>query len=158
MSLCNEQLRSYFFCCGSAEAPTPLNAFDAALLDAGIGNTNLIKISSILPPSCREITLPEVFSIGILLPTAWVSFNSNSTNEQISAAVALAIPQDLSLPGVIMEHAGAGSAKGIERYAREQAKAAMQIRGISSFEIKSISISHQVVSCGTVFAAIVLQR
>ncbi len=34
---------------GSAEGTTPLNAFDNALLAAGIGNINLVKVSSILP-------------------------------------------------------------------------------------------------------------
>ena len=52
---------SFFFCSGSAEAVSPLNAFDAALLAAGIGNTNLVKISSIVPPGCEETTVPEVF-------------------------------------------------------------------------------------------------
>ena len=34
----------------AAEAGYALTAFDAALLKAGIGNVNLVKISSILPP------------------------------------------------------------------------------------------------------------
>ncbi|HBG22160.1 MAG TPA: pyruvoyl-dependent arginine decarboxylase, partial [Peptococcaceae bacterium] len=29
---------------GSGEGATPLNAFDAALLDAGIGNLNLVRV------------------------------------------------------------------------------------------------------------------
>ncbi len=157
MSFLNESLCSYFFCSGRAEASTPLNAFDAALLDAGIGNTNLVKISSILPPDCREITLPEVLSPGILLPTAWVSHNSRIPDEQIAAAVAVAIPNDPSRAGVIMEYAEAGSVAEVEQYARDQVKTAMHIRGISGYEVKSISISHQVNTCGTVFAAIVLQ-
>lgn len=43
-------LRHYTLVGGSGEGATRLNAFDAALLDAGVGNTNLIKLSSILPP------------------------------------------------------------------------------------------------------------
>ena len=38
---------------GHAEGGTTLNAFDNALLAAGIGNINLIKVSSILPPRSR---------------------------------------------------------------------------------------------------------
>lgn len=34
---------------GHAEGITELNAFDNALLNAGIGNLNLIKLSSIVP-------------------------------------------------------------------------------------------------------------
>jgi arginine decarboxylase len=38
---------------GSGEGATPLNSFDAALLDAGIGNLNLVRVSSILPPGAQ---------------------------------------------------------------------------------------------------------
>ncbi len=46
---------------GRAEGPTKLNAFDNALLDAKIGDVNLIKVSSILPSgyggsSCSKIS------------------------------------------------------------------------------------------------------
>ena len=44
---------------GRAEGGTPLNAFDNALLAAGIGNINLIKVSSILPPGVELIALPQ---------------------------------------------------------------------------------------------------
>src|SRR3972149_6712404 len=45
---------------GSAEGATPLNAFDNALLAAGIGNINLIKVSSIVPPHVSIIALPKI--------------------------------------------------------------------------------------------------
>ena len=44
---------------GHAEGGTTLNAFDNALLAAGIGNINLIKVSSILPPDVPVVELPE---------------------------------------------------------------------------------------------------
>ena len=36
---------------GTGEGPTPLAAFDAALLDAGVANYNLIHLSSVIPPN-----------------------------------------------------------------------------------------------------------
>lgn len=36
---------------GVGEGPTPLAAFDAALMAAGVGNYNLLHLSSIIPPS-----------------------------------------------------------------------------------------------------------
>jgi arginine decarboxylase len=36
---------------GTGEGQTELSAFDSALLDAGIGNFNLIQLSSIIPPN-----------------------------------------------------------------------------------------------------------
>jgi arginine decarboxylase len=37
-------------CSGSGEGPTPLAAFDAALMDAGVADHNLICLSSVIPP------------------------------------------------------------------------------------------------------------
>lgn len=39
---------------------SPLNAFDTALERAGIGQCNLVPVSSILPPGCRERAHLEV--------------------------------------------------------------------------------------------------
>lgn len=38
-------------CSGTGEGPTPLAAFDAALVDAGVADHNLICLSSVIPPS-----------------------------------------------------------------------------------------------------------
>ena len=40
---------------GAAEGTTELNAFDNALLDGGIGNLNLIKVSSVVPAGGRVL-------------------------------------------------------------------------------------------------------
>ena len=37
-----------------------LNTFDLALKEAGIAQCNLVKVSSIIPPNCREIKLKEI--------------------------------------------------------------------------------------------------
>ncbi len=41
--------------CGTGTGTTQLAAFDAALLDAGIANFNLIKLSSVIPPDSHII-------------------------------------------------------------------------------------------------------
>jgi len=38
---------------GSGTARTPLAAFDAALLSAGVANFNLVTLSSVIPPHSR---------------------------------------------------------------------------------------------------------
>jgi hypothetical protein len=38
-------------CSGSGEGPTPLAAFDAALMDAGVADHNLLCLSSVIPPN-----------------------------------------------------------------------------------------------------------
>ena len=65
---------------GHAERKTLLNAFDNALLAAGIGNVNLLKISSIVPPSIRIIPLPQI-KPGSIIPMAYASMLSEVPGE-----------------------------------------------------------------------------
>ena len=70
---------------GHAEGGTTLNAFDNALLAAGIGNINLIKVSSILPPEVPVIELPKI-KPGAIVPTAYAAMTSETPGETVAAA------------------------------------------------------------------------
>ena len=97
----------FFFSKGASEGYTPLNAFDGALIDAGIGNFNLVKVSSIIPPCCQEkkdLVIPP----GSLVPIAYASIISDIPGEIISAAVAAALPEDEERSGLIMEYSARG--------------------------------------------------
>jgi arginine decarboxylase len=146
----------FFLTSGFGEASTELNAFDAALLNAKIGNTNLIKLSSILPPGCTEIApyeLPE----GSMVPLAYGELTSSEPGTIISASVAVGIPMDASAPGLIMECSRIGEAEVCERATREMVREGMEaIRGVRIREIKSISATLTVRRVGAVFAAVVL--
>ena len=76
---------------GTAEGGTPLNAFDNALLAAGIGNVNLIKVSSIVPPEVDIVDLPQI-KPGALVPTAYAAMTSETPGQIIAAAVGYALP------------------------------------------------------------------
>ena len=43
---------------------TKLNAFDNALLNAGIGNFNLLSVSSIIPPKAKIVNNPAAETAG----------------------------------------------------------------------------------------------
>ncbi|UCE44256.1 MAG: pyruvoyl-dependent arginine decarboxylase, partial [Candidatus Bathyarchaeota archaeon] len=43
-----------------------LNAFDRALRDTGIAQCNLVQVSSILPPGCREGELREIHTGSVI--------------------------------------------------------------------------------------------
>lgn len=95
----------YKICSGVGRANTELVAFDAALINAGIANYNLVKVSSILPAGAKE--KPSVSAReGALLPTAYGTITSGTTHERIASAVAIGIPQDPDHVGVIMEFEG----------------------------------------------------
>ena len=77
----------------SAEGGTSLNAFDNALLAAGIGNINLIKVSSIVPPEVSFIELPKI-KPGAVVPTAYAAMTSETPGETVAAAVGYAVTDD----------------------------------------------------------------
>src|SRR5712691_8663878 len=87
---------------GTAEGSTPLNAFDNALIAAGIGNINLVKISSILPPGVDLVPLPKV-KLGAVVPTANAAMNSEARGDVVAAAVGWRRAEDATENGVIME-------------------------------------------------------
>jgi arginine decarboxylase len=148
--------KHFFLTAGSGVASTGLNAFDAALLDAGVGDTNLIKMSSILPPACREISKFD-FPKGSFVPLAYGDMVSDKVGQLISASVAVGIPEDPALAGLIMECSIIGPAQECEKKTRDMViEGMLTIRGVKIKEIKSISASMTVNSIGAVFAAVVL--
>lgn len=140
---------------GASEGFSLLNAFDGALLQAGVGDTNLVRMSSIVPPGARQtdrLLLPK----GGLIPVAYAHIGSDVPGQVISAAIALAIPTDPSLPGVIMEYEATDPLEVVEAHVRKMAEEAFVMRNRELAEIRSLGVEHTVKSCGAVFAAAVL--
>lgn len=147
----------YFLVSGSSEGYSPLNAFDQALLQAGVGDTNLVKMSSILPPSCERIERVKL-PYGALVPVAYADMVSSNPGEIIASAVAIGIPLDPELPGLIMEHHGVGTLADIEAKVREMAVQGMAYRNREVREVVSIGVEHVVQAHGGAFAGVVLWK
>ncbi|MDX9720853.1 MAG: arginine decarboxylase, pyruvoyl-dependent [Myxococcota bacterium] len=150
-----KQPSRYFLVSGAAEGFSLLNAFDQALLAAGVGDTNLVRMSSILPPHCTRVE-PHPLPYGALVPVAYASHESDKAGEYISAAVAIGVPLDPALPGLIMEHHGAGRRTEIEAYVREMVVQGMNHRNREIKEILSIGVEHRVAAKAAAFAGVVL--
>src|SRR2546425_725983 len=132
---------------GHAEGGAPLNAFDNALLAAGIGNINLVKISSILPPDVPVIELPKI-KPGALIPTAYAAMTSEVPGETVAAAVGYAIPDDPAKNGVIMEFHGHGTREHAERAIEAMLEEAFRVRGEPIREMKVFAVEHTVERTG----------
>lgn len=142
---------------GAAEGRTRLNAFDKALLEAGVGDTNLMRMSSILPPAAEEISVKElVLPNGGLIPLAYAAFDGTTPGQWISAAIAVGIPEDDREPGVIMEFEDHAPLKNVEEIVRQMVVDGFEYRNRKLKEIKSLGVEHKVERCGAVFAAAVL--
>lgn len=142
---------------GAAEGRTRLNAFDKALLVAGIGDTNLMKMSSILPPGAVQAAIDE-FSLpkGGLLPLAYATIDGTTPGRLISSAIAVGIPENINEAGVIMEFEDHANLDTVEAIVRQMVVDAFDYRERKLKEIKSIGVQHKVQVCGSTFAAVVL--
>jgi len=147
----------FFLVQGSSEGFSLLNAFDGALLASGVGDTNLVKMSSILPPGCKELNPPPVsMPQGALVPVAYASLCSDVPGEVISAAVAIGIPEDAERAGLIMEYSARAEESVVVSQVKKMVEKGMEMRKRAIRQIMSISATYQVVNIGAVFAGVVL--
>jgi arginine decarboxylase len=140
---------------GHAEGGTTLNAFDNALLAAGIGDINLIKVSSIVPPDVEIVELPKI-KPGALVPTAYAAMTSEVPGETIAAAVGYALGDEPGQPGVIMEYHDVADRETAERAIRAMLEEAFRVRGRAIRELKVFATDHTVERVGCAVAAIAL--
>lgn len=117
-----------------------LVAFDNALLNGGVGNYNLVRLSSILPCEAKlkeRIELP----LGSLLPIAYAHYSSNVAGKVISAAVAIGFPEaPEGKCAVIMEYEGECTADYALRRVQGMVEDAFRARGWNLSHMKSDAI------------------
>jgi arginine decarboxylase len=140
---------------GSAEGGTPLNAFDNALLAAGIGNVNLVKVSSIVPPDVDIVALPQI-KPGAIVPTAYAAVTSEVPGETIAAAVGYALPEDRTKVGVIMEYHDRVDRRTAEDAVRAMLREALAVRGERIRDLQVVGVQHRVGQVGCALAAVAL--
>ena len=137
---------------GRSEGPSRLNAFDNALLDAGIGDVNLITVSSILPKDTQIVELPHIEE-GKMVNCVLACTHSDRPGDLITAAVAVATSDDF---GCVVEHSGVNQdPEKIKEEAETMVKYMMQVRDLTIREIIIAHESHKVKEEGVALAAVV---
>ena len=123
---------------GKDEGPTKLNAFDNALTDAGIGDVNLIKVSSMLAGNAEISELPKL-KAGAMVNCVLSEITSDNPGDEITAVIAVAIGEKL---GCVVETTGINKDTNDSRKeAKKMVEYMMQKRGV---EIKDL-----IVECST---------
>jgi len=149
------ELKHYTLVTGSGEGSTTLNAFDQALLNSGVGNTNLVKLSSILPPNLSERQRADLaLAPGSLLPIAFGHICSEVEGQTISAGVGIGI-----IPGsygVIVEASGAMPGKALELRLQRMVGEALANRRVTGAEVRVDVSEHRVRQRGCAFAGVAL--
>ncbi|OGG48210.1 MAG: arginine decarboxylase, pyruvoyl-dependent [Candidatus Handelsmanbacteria bacterium RIFCSPLOWO2_12_FULL_64_10] len=139
---------------GHAEGETQLNAFDNALVTAGIGHLNLVRVTSIAPPGALVVDEPLSIEAGTLVPVVLASISSEKVGESICSCIGIGL--NANGHGMIMEHSGAGSASEFEGIVGNMVRAAMARRGLAADRIALRSVAHTVERAGSCVAAVVL--
>jgi arginine decarboxylase len=84
-----------------------LTSFEMALRNANLAPYNLVRVSSIFPPSCKIIPLKDGLKYLKAGQIVHAVMSDNSTNEPsrlIAASVGVAIPKDKNMYGYLSEH------------------------------------------------------
>lgn len=153
----------FWLASGKDTGPTPLNAMDFAYLNAGVGDTNLMVVSSILPPNC-QLVAPFKLQPGTLQYIAAARKKRDGIEFPgatfMSAAVAVGLPEDPNEAGLIMEHSGYFNTKqDCENKVRQMVMVGLARRKRPIKKILSISASQEITAItgpSAVFACVVL--
>ena len=137
---------------GKDEGPTRLNAFDNALTDAGIGDVNLIKVSSMLGKNTQVKNLPKL-KAGAMVNCVLSSVTSSKPGDTITAVVGIAIGEEL---GCVVETTGTNKDKQELIYeAKFMVNYMMEKRGIEIKEHIVEAVSTTVENIASVVASVV---
>lgn len=123
---------------GIGTGPTKLSAFDAALNHAGVANYNLIRLSSVIPPSSEIIVhdgpIPKIpGQWGDRLYVVMAEERVDTPNTEAWAGIGWVQEKD-SGRGLFVEHQGK-SQKYVEESIRQSLNALMATRNVDFGEI-----------------------
>jgi arginine decarboxylase len=139
---------------GEAEGDTKLNAFDNALISAGIGQWNLVKVTSVAPPNAVLTYKPIEIEAGSVVPAVLTSAQSDRPGELITACVGIGLSS--SSHGMIMEHSGPGTPEQMDAIVRRMLDESFMRRGLKLEEVIVRTASHTVTHIGASVASVVL--
>ena len=117
--------KAIFFTNGVGTHKDRLSSFELSLRDAGIEKANLVTVSSIFPPHCKEISRKEgekLIKPGQIVHCVMARQDTNEPNRLIAASIGLARPADRKRYGYLSEHHSYGeTAKKAGDYAEDLA-------------------------------------
>jgi arginine decarboxylase len=103
-----------FFTKGVGVHKDRLASFEAALRDAKIHKYNLVYVSSIFPPGCKNVSVEEgikQLAPGQIVHCVMAKSETNEPNRLLSAAIGVALPADKERYGYLSEHHAFGETR-----------------------------------------------
>ena len=117
--------KGIFFTNGHGVHKDMLTSFELALRDAGVATANLVTVSSIFPPHCKEISRKQgekLIRPGQITFCVMARQATNEPNRLVAASIGLARPTDPNSYGYLSEHHSYGeTSKKAGEYAEDLA-------------------------------------
>ncbi|MBK5224432.1 MAG: pyruvoyl-dependent arginine decarboxylase [Acidimicrobiia bacterium] len=117
---------------GTGSGPTPLAAFDAALLEAGVANFNLVRLSSVIPPgsivTTPDVAVPPSGAWGDRLYVVLADARSAVLGDRLAAGIGWVQDAETG-KGLFVEHEG-HSADEVETHIADSLQALMAARSV----------------------------
>jgi arginine decarboxylase len=127
----------FFITSGKATSiVSDLNAFDVALIKAGIGEQNLVAVSSVIPVGAKKVEKTEM-DMGAVTHCV-LSQMRGKNGEVVAAGIAYAYRKD-GKGGYVAEGHLHGSAKNLDVELRNKMAEMARIRGIELNEITTLT-------------------
>jgi arginine decarboxylase len=99
--------KAIFFTNGVGVHKDMLTSFELSLRDAGVATANLVTVSSIFPPHCKEISRKQgekLIRPGQITFCVMARQATNEPNRLVAASIGLARPTDPNSYGYLSEH------------------------------------------------------
>ena len=127
----------FYTVCGSAVSRTSdLNAFDRALIKAGIGEQNLVSVSSVIPEGAVRIPYRPL-TMGAVTHCVLAQMRGNE-GETIAAGIAYAFRKD-GKGGYVAEGHIHGSAESLREILKWKMDEMSRIRGVEFEEVQFVT-------------------
>ena len=104
--------RYFFLTKGVGKHKENLASFEVALKDASISYYNLVTVSSIVPPGCKQISKEqgtEMLKPGEIVFLVMARNSTNEPHRLLASSIGLALPKDETVHGYLSEWHGFGA-------------------------------------------------
>jgi arginine decarboxylase len=134
--------KKYFVVSGKGiSKKSQVNAFDAALINAGLNNVNIIKVSSIIPPNSKEIEPKKIDNGAMVFTVLGENYSYSGKEIAVGMAYGWAVNGKEKI-GLVVTEKQSENEKNLDVKLEEKIKEMAENRKMKllSFKIKKISL------------------
>nr|WP_320114856.1 pyruvoyl-dependent arginine decarboxylase [uncultured Desulfuromonas sp.] len=153
--MANNEVPQHYFTCACGQGESPVAAHYQALAEAGLADHILLPVQGFLPPG-SALQPPGRITSNAEQRLFMAHIESAVAGEVISAAIAVAYPEDPQHGAPVIPLAATGHKEDLEAIARSQVQNVLEQRGDRVREIQSLAVQVKVSQPSCALACVVL--